>query len=232
MALLRTVVAVVLFQSVGAFAAEPVKQIGIHVQPYYEAAAAPGGAPRVAVGKSFDGLLASTRREDIVAARDAVVAAPGRVTPMTLMVLAIRLYDVGLRDDAVFWFYAAKDRFITLAEVVSIQPSGLAQVEDAVRNFATLAGPVINGYAFCDLANQQTLRRQDLDWVEGHPYEPIFMTQLTAKPGDRGDNLKAAIRKLRGDVEKEKSHFDDPKNRESFYAARKQNDVDTKYCWK
>ena len=30
---------------------------------------------------------------------------------MTMMVLAIRLYDVGLRDDAVFWFYAAKDRY-------------------------------------------------------------------------------------------------------------------------
>ena len=37
----------------------------------------------------------------------------GWLTPMTIMVLAIRLYDVGLRDDAVFWFYAAKNRFAT-----------------------------------------------------------------------------------------------------------------------
>jgi len=31
-------------------AAEPVRQIGIYVQPYYEAAREPGGTPRVAVG--------------------------------------------------------------------------------------------------------------------------------------------------------------------------------------
>jgi len=84
-----------------AHSAEPVRHIGIHVQPYYEAAGAPGGTPRVAVGSSFDGL-ASSRREDISALRDKIVADPKLVTPMTLMVLAIRLYDVGLRDDAVF----------------------------------------------------------------------------------------------------------------------------------
>jgi len=37
-----------------------------------------------------------------------IVARPEAVTPMTMMVLAIRLYDVGLRDDAVFWFYASR----------------------------------------------------------------------------------------------------------------------------
>jgi len=90
-------------------AAEPVRQIGIYVQPYYEAAREPGGTPRVAVGRSFDGL-ASNSHEDIVAIRDSIIRDPKRLTPMTMMVLAIRLYDVGLRDDSVFWFYAAKDR--------------------------------------------------------------------------------------------------------------------------
>ena len=78
-----------------AFPAEPVRQIGIYVQPFYEAARAPGGKPQVAVGKQYNDLLGSTRREDILAARDMVVAKPALVTPMTMMVLAIRLYDVG-----------------------------------------------------------------------------------------------------------------------------------------
>ena len=47
--------------------------------------------------------LASNKRSDILAARDRILADPKVVTPMTMMVLAIRLYDVGLRDDAVFW---------------------------------------------------------------------------------------------------------------------------------
>ena len=82
--------------SVSAAQAEPVGHVGIYVQPYYEAARTPGGAPRVAVGRSFEGL-ASNKREDILAIRDRIVKEPKLVTPMTLMVLAIRLYDVGLR---------------------------------------------------------------------------------------------------------------------------------------
>lgn len=56
-------------------AAEPVRHIGIYVQPYYEAAREPGGTPRVAVGGSFD-ALASNRREDILALRDKIAADP------------------------------------------------------------------------------------------------------------------------------------------------------------
>jgi hypothetical protein len=64
----------------------------------------PDGTPSVAVGKTYDTLLASNRRDDIVRARDEINRNNSLVTPMTLMVLAIRLYDVGLRDDSVFWF--------------------------------------------------------------------------------------------------------------------------------
>ena len=91
-----------------AWAAEPVRQVGIYVEPFYRSAETPGGAPQVAVGKQYNALLVSNRREDILAARDLIEANPKLATPMTLMVLAIRCYDVGLRDDAVFWFYVAK----------------------------------------------------------------------------------------------------------------------------
>jgi hypothetical protein len=137
------IVAVLLAGSLPAIAAEPVRQIGIYVQPFYEAARTPTERPRVAVGSQYNDLLGSNRREDILAARDLIVAKPALVTPMTMMVLAIRLYDVGLRDDAVFWFYVAKDRYIVLSEVLNVKTPQLAQADDAVRNFATLAGPVI-----------------------------------------------------------------------------------------
>ncbi|MBI2715866.1 MAG: hypothetical protein HYX37_15655 [Rhizobiales bacterium] len=104
------VAAILLAIPCGASAAEPVRQVGITVQPFYESARTPGAQPRVAVGKQYNDLLSSNKPEDILAARDLIVATPKLVTPMTLMVLAIRLYDVGLRDDAVFWFYAAKER--------------------------------------------------------------------------------------------------------------------------
>jgi hypothetical protein len=214
-----------------AHAAEPVRHIGIHVQPYYEAAREPGGRPRVAVGASVSDLLSSDKREDIVNVRDMIAAKPDVVTPMTMMVLAIRSYDVGMRDEAVFWFYAAKDRYRTLAEVVDISGSGLAQVEDAVRSFATLAGPVINGYAFCDLEKQRAARAKAIAWVERNPYAVVFMQRLSANPGDRRDNLARAIRTIQAEANKERAYLDDPKNRERFYAERKKNDMEAKFCW-
>jgi hypothetical protein len=217
--------------SLSAAQAEPVRQIGIFVQPYYEAAREPGGTPRVAVGRSFDGL-ASNRREDILGIRDRIVKEPKLVTPMTLMVLAIRFYDVGLRDDAVFWFYAAKDRFLTLDKVVDVGAGGLAQVEDAIRSFSTLAGPIINGYAFCDIANQQAIRAKALDWVEQNPYEAIFMERLPAKQSNRRQGLVEAVATLRASAAKEAAYLKDAANAAKFRADRARNRVDEKYCWK
>ena len=203
----------------GAFAAEPVRQIGIYVQPFYESARMPGGQPRVAVGKQYNDLLSSNRREDILAARDLIVAAPKLVTPMTLMVLSIRLYDVGLRDEAVFWFYAAKDRFIVLSDVLDVKTPQLAQANQAVR-------------AFCDLAKQKQQHAKAVDWVESNLYEVMFMARAPALPGDRAENHKRAIANAKERAAKECSYFDNAKNVEAFYATRKQNDADAKFCWK
>jgi len=215
-----------------AIAAEPVRHIGIYVQPYYEAARVPGGKPQVAVGKQYNDLLSSARREDILAARDLVLAKPTLVTPMTMMVLAIRLYDVGLRDDAVFWFYVAKERHIVMSEVLDVKTQGLAQADDAVRSFATLAGPIINGYAFCDLAKQNEQHAKAVQWVETNPYEVMFMARTPALPGDRADNARRAVANAKERATKERAYFDDAKTREAYYVTRKQNEADVKFCWK
>ena len=228
----RALAAALLLAPLAAQAAEPVRHIGIYVEPFYRAADAPDKAPQVSVGQTFNGLLASTRREDILAARDLITGNPNKITPMTLMVLAIRFYDVGLRDDAVFWFYAAKDRYLTFADVVDINMPQLADANSAIGSFAALAGPVINGYAFCDLANQKTIRAKALDWVEANTYEVMFLPQLAARTGDRKAALALALRNARANAEKERAYFDDPRNVESFFATRKKNEADVKFCWR
>jgi hypothetical protein len=210
-----------------------VRHVGIYVQPYYEAAREPGGTPRVAVGESYSRGLASNKPEDIVAIRDKIVADPKLVTPMTLMVLAIRLYDVGLRDDAVFWFYAAKDRYLTLEHVIDVIPGGLASVAVAVRDFTKLAGPFINGYAFCDVTNQQAIRAKALEWVEKNPYEAIFMERLTAKaPGDRRAATRRAVAEVTKMAAEERAYLSIPKNVAEMRDARAKNGMDEKFCWK
>jgi len=209
-----------------------VRYIGIYVQPFYESARTPDEQPRVAVGAQFNDLLSSNKREDILAARDRILAAPSLVTPMTMMVLAIRLYDVGLRDDSVFWFYVAKDRYIVMSEVLDVKTPQLVLADEAVRNFATLAGPVINGYAFCDLAKQKMQHANAVAWVEANPYQIMFMANAPALPGNREDNAKRAIANAKERAARESAFFDDPKNVEVYYAARKRNEADGKYCWK
>ena len=221
-----------LFFAVAAQAAEPVKQIGVYVEPYYRAARAPGEAPQVKVGSRYDALLMSSQRDDIFKARDAMLADAKLVTPMALMALAVRLYDVGERDEAVFWFYAAKDRMLILMEVAAPNAAPIAQAVEAVRAFSTLAGPTINGYAFCDLQNQQAIRARALDWVAANPYQVMFMQQLPARGADRAALATAGLRAARDNAAKEQAYFEDAANRTGFYATRKQNDMEAKFCWR
>lgn len=215
----------------GARAAEPVRHVGIYVTPYYESAAEPGGTPKIAVAKAYDARLASNRADEIARVRDDIARDNALLTPMTLMVLAIRLYDAGLRDDSVFWFYAAKNRYVTLDGVADVRTPQLAQVEDAVRNFAVLAGPVINGYAFCDVANQQKQAARALQWTIDNPYRAVFLPQVPARPGDRAQNLARAIEGLRENVAREREYLSKPENVATLKAQRRDNGADARFCW-
>jgi hypothetical protein len=211
-------------------APEPVRHIGIYVTPFYAAASTRTGTPQVSVAREFDAMFASNRMEDLVAARDAIQARPGRVPPMVLMVLAIRLYDMGLRDDSVFWFYAAKNRFLTMDDVLDLRAAGLAGMAVAVTDFAKLAGPAINSYAFCDYDQQAAAARQAVDWVEAHPYEPLFDPGIVARSGDRVDLLQRSITRLRETALREREFVADAKNRELMEARRKANRVPEQFC--
>jgi hypothetical protein len=210
---------------------KPVKQIDIYVTPFYESAKTVDGHPNVAVATAFDAQLSSNKREDILAVRDAIQAQSKLITPMTLMVLAIRLYDVGLRDDAVFWFYVAKDRYLTMADVLDMKAASLAQAADAIGSFASLAGPTINAYAFCNLAKQRDEKLKSIAWIEQHPYEAVYMEKLPALPGDRAQNLRKAVESLKESAQKERQYLDDPKNLEDFNKDRKENHVAEQFCW-
>ncbi|MDO5625078.1 MAG: hypothetical protein Q4G71_10340 [Pseudomonadota bacterium] len=211
--------------------AEPVRHVDIYVQPYYSAATRPQDAPQVAVGRSFDALLASSRRADIERVADMVRAEPGLVTPMTLMVLAIRSYDVGLRDEAVFWYYASRDRMLSATQVMDFSQPALMNVRQAMHSFFTLAGPVINGYAFCDFERQIAQRQRAVQWVAQNPYQAALLPQVPALPGDRQANLDAGLRLVREDAIKEAAALRDPQRRAEIRTARAQNQADARYCW-
>jgi hypothetical protein len=92
--------ALALCAALPAIAEYQVRSVPVKVAPFYTASEHRADPPRVATNSGFDRLLSSTRREDVAKVHHAVLAEPDAVSPVTLMVLAIRLYDVGMRDEA------------------------------------------------------------------------------------------------------------------------------------
>ena len=209
-----------------------VKRVAIYVEPYYAASRDPEGTPRIEVATQFDRLLASSNAEDITRARDLIEKDHANITPMTMMVLAIRLYDVGLRDEAVFWYYAARNRFITAMRVADMKSRELGNAERAMKDFVHLVGPVINGYAFCDIEKQKTIAKSALKWTIDHPYTALLDPTVPALPGDRKDNFRTAFNQLMGEVAKEEAHLESMANVESIKKQRRENGADVKYCWR
>ena len=180
----------------------------------------------------YDRLLASNNPDDVARVRDLIQKEGANITPMTLMVLAIRLYDVGHRDDSVFWFYAAKNRFITAMRVADMRARELAGVQDAMASFVTLAGPVINGYAFCDIQKQQTIAKNALKWTIEHPYTALLNPAIPALPGDRKENIRKSFNELMDGLAKEEAYLGSTPNVEALKKQRRENGADVKYCWR
>lgn len=208
--------------------------IPVYITPYYMAAETREGTPRVMVNNGLNELLASNKPEDILAGRDLVLSDPRTVTPFSLMTLGIRLYDVGLRDEAVLWFYIGKYRAITLVEAVTFTRGPMSDgVMDAVSSYHVLAGPYINGYAFCDPEKQARINTAAIDWVEANPYLTIHAPGLAerVKPGGIEANIKKSIASIREAAAREVAQMADPDFRADFMAKRKANGMDVKFCW-
>jgi len=209
----------------------PVVQLSVDVPPYYIAGATYGTPPGVAVDPRFDKLLASSKRADIQQAVLAIAAKPELVKPDTLIVLAMRLYDVGLRDDAVFWYYAGRDRFLVMEQVLDMRSIQLMRSAEVTESFVRAAGPAMDGYAYCSVAHQAEQEDRAIAWVAAHPYKILGYTELPAITEDRNAALAAAVNHLRDASRKKKLLLSDPKTLADLADARTRNHAHERYCW-
>ncbi len=219
-----------LFGAVCGFANDgKVRSIDIYVAPYYSANA--GKVEYVKVYDKIDELLKSGKEEDFKKAEKIVQDAPQMVSPITLFVLSARAYDLGLRDDAVFWFYAAKNRAILLRGVIDMEGEKFTDVVAAIGAFMKLVGDVVNPYAFCDIKKQQEIADKALEWTKKNAYEAMFSPEFSSPHEDRKAALAKGIEKLEARNKKEKDYFLDKDNLANFKAMRKQNGTDEKFCF-
>jgi hypothetical protein len=123
--------------------------IDVYVTPYYDSK-----GPAVSVGR-FSSGLASAKEDDFLTTVAEMKKDWDRLTFPELYVGAIRLYDLGYRKEAVYWFYSAQYRgrqfgvLLDQTKMGSIGSPGFEPLH-AQNAFYQLVGPYINGYAFGD----------------------------------------------------------------------------------
>jgi len=125
-------------------------KIDVYITPYYNSE-----GPQISVGKYSEGLQSSDEKAFLKTIH-AMKADWAKLTAEEMYVGAIRLYDLGYRDESAYWFYAAQMRSRIFGSVIDeskmggIGSSGF-ELMQAQNSFYQLAGPFINGYAFGDI---------------------------------------------------------------------------------
>lgn len=124
--------------------------IDAYVTPYYNSA-----GPSIRVGEYSAGL-ASKNSQEFIATIQRMKKQWAKLDFAETYVAAIRLYDLGYRREATYWFYTAQYKGRQFGLLVDQKKLGgigdpgfeLYHAQDA---FFSVVGPSINGYAFGDI---------------------------------------------------------------------------------
>lgn len=126
--------------------------VAMSVTPFYNSE-----GPLINVGE-YSQRLGDSDLEALTILSQEMLDQKQTLTPEQMYVLAIRFYDLGEKDAAVYWFYEAQFRAKLFQ--LAIEPAQMVRVGEptfelttAYDSFQKLAGDFINGYAGCDLDN-------------------------------------------------------------------------------
>jgi hypothetical protein len=124
--------------------------IDVYITPYYNSK-----GPAIEVGP-FSSGLASKNEPEFVATIAKMQKSWDTLNFPETYVAAIRLYDLGFRNESIYWFYSAQYRGRLFAGLIDRDKMGSMgdpgfELFQAQNAFQQLVGPYINGYAFGDI---------------------------------------------------------------------------------
>jgi hypothetical protein len=131
----------------------------IYVTPYYNS-----DGPKIQVGEPGK-ALASADAGTILRVCDRLKKDRDKLRAEVMYVAAVRLYDLGKKDEAVYWFYTAQYRARVFGAILDKDKIGTIgseafELQQAYNAFNQLAGKYLNGYAFGRLETlEKTLQR-------------------------------------------------------------------------
>jgi hypothetical protein len=122
----------------------------VYITPYYDS-----DGVKIDVGK-FSAKLAKADAKSILKIASELRMEKDKLRSEVMYVAAIRLYDLGNKDEAVYWFYTAQYRAGVFRSILDPKKVGSIgseafELRQAYYSFNQLAGEYINGYAFGDL---------------------------------------------------------------------------------
>lgn len=198
--------------------------ISIAISPYYDSE-----GTQIDVGK-YSEQLKTEDLQILTELADEMAQEKEVLTPEQMYVLAIRLYNLGDRDNSIYWYYEAQFRARLFQQ--AIEPAQMVSTSDitfllttAYDSFQKLAGEYINGYAGCNLDNWAKYTKMVAD---DNP-TPAQLDQIfpdtvfvTPEQWQRINNeVAAGLTKLTNYI---------LENGESIRQQRKQMNMDEKFC--
>lgn len=197
------------------------QRIPIYVEPWYNSEPF-----TIQVGK-FSDVLKSEDVEKLQSTADVIRAEIDNTPIETLYVLAIRFYDLGQKDDAVYWFYTAQFRrnlYARMIENVGGVGEPAFECRQAQLAFNKLSGKWINGYAGGVPDKWLEILAQVIDEGLKSGYVGLAYPELTFKP----ETEQAAVaEEIAKELSELRQYIID--NREEMAQARKENGIEGKY---
>jgi hypothetical protein len=195
----------------------------IYVTPYYDYRGL-----KISVGaqsKEFAGADADT----ILRISDRLKKEKDKLRAEVMYVAAIRLYDLGQKDESVYWFYTAQYRARVFTSILDKEKIGSIgseafELKQAYNSFNQLAGTYINGYGFGDLGTLERTLKKVVEEGEILPkYGEIYPGVAFAPEGTWAGKNEEVSKGLSGLIEYIKTNADAMKEQ------RKKNGIEGKY---
>lgn len=190
----------------------------ISIEPFYYGPGLVPGPPgaTVAIDPAYDDLLSSNKPEDIKHAKEKALGDGAHTSFLVLFALAARLYDIGLRDDAVFVYYIARNR-LRLTEAVA-DTSAFSAMLTAGSEFNASLEHYMHGYAFGHIDRQVATFRRAAEWTQKNPYRALA----------KYDTSKA-LESIMQQAKQNEDYFRFEENRSKLKADRAQSYKDAYY---
>jgi hypothetical protein len=195
----------------------------IYVTPFYDSKGL-----KVSVGDNSEKLASADARSILEVSKE-LNKEKDKLRAEVMYVAAIRLYDLGHKDEAVYWFYTAQYRarvFTSILDKAKVGSIGSEAFElrQAYASFNQLAGEYINGYAFGELPKLEETLLKVVDEGKTVPkFGDIYPNVKFVPEESWSDKNKEASKGLSGLIEFIKTNAD------SIKAQRKNNGIEGKY---